>query len=103
MKAQKAKKWKMEPVPALLNSLYGRLENGPFFVTCGGGGGAQKLTPKKPKCKEIKAHKVKMKIIEGLQGQNERKSRPKKPKWKEITYKAKIKGNEGPQGQNERK
>ena len=36
-------------------------------------GGAQKLTPKRPKCKEMKAHKAKMQGNEGPQGQNARK------------------------------
>ena len=37
------------------------------------GGGAQKLTQKRPKCKEMKAHKAKMKGNESPQNQNERK------------------------------
>ena len=36
-------------------------------------GGAQKLTPKRPKYKEMKAHKAKMQGNEGPQGQNARK------------------------------
>ena len=71
----------MEPVSTLLNSLYGRLGKKAIFGNLWGGG--QKLTRKGPKCKEMKAHKAKMKGNEGSQGQNEE--------------------NEGPQGQNERK
>ena len=98
MKAQKAKNWKMEPVSTLLNFLYGRLGNGAFLATCGGG--PQKLTRKKPKCKEMKAHKAKMKGNEGSQGQNERKWRPTRPKWKDMkAHKAKMKGKEGLKGQ----
>ena len=67
-------------------------------------GGAQKPTQKKKKCKEMKAHKAKMKRNEGLKGRNARKLKPKMPKCKEMkARKAKIEGNEGPQGQNERK
>ena len=80
MNTKKAKYWKIDPVPALLNSLYGRLEKGPFLGTCGEE--PQKLTPKEPKCKEIKAHKAKMKGNEGPQGQIK-------------AQKAKMKGNEG--------
>ena len=47
-------------------------------------GGAQKPTPKRPKCKEMKAQKAK--------------------NCKEMkAHKAKMQGNEGPQGQNARK
>ena len=64
------------------------------------GGGPQKLTRKRPKYKEMKAHKAKMGGNEGPQCQNERKWKPTRPKWKEMkALKAKMKGNEGPQGQ----
>ena len=96
MKAQKAKNWKMEPAPALLESLYRRLGKRTIFGNLWGEG-PQKLTPKEPKCKEVKAHKAKMKGNEGPQGQNARKSRSTRLKWKEIkAQKAKIKGNESP-------
>ena len=60
----------------------------------------RKSKPKRPKWKEMKAQKAKMKGNEGPKGQNERKSRPNRPKWKEMkAQKAKMKGNEGPKGQ----
>ena len=71
MKAQKAKNCKMEPGLALLNSLYGTLGKRIIFGNLWGG--LQKLTPKRPKCKEIKAQKAKMQGNEGPQGQNRRK------------------------------
>ena len=54
-------------------------------------GGTPRGRPDKPKMKEMKAQKAKMKRNEGPKGQNERKWRPKKPKWKEMkAQKAKI-------------
>ena len=56
------------------------------------GGNPTSWPPKEPKCKEVKAHKAKM------------KERPTRPKCKEMkAHKAKMQGNERPQGQNERK
>ena len=100
-KAQKAKNCKMEPGLALMNSLYGTLGKRTVFGNLWGR--PEKLTPKEPKCKEMKAHKAKMQGNEGPQGQNARKWRPTRPKCKEMkAQKAKMQGNEGPQGQNER-
>ena len=62
----KAKNLKMEPGLALLNSLYGALGKRTVFGNLWGG--AHKLATKKPKCKEMKAHKAKMKGNEGPQG-----------------------------------
>ena len=83
---KRPKNWKMEPVPVLLNSLYGTL--GKRAVFCNWWRGRpQKLTRKMPKCEEMKAHKAKMKEHEA------HKAKMKKMK----AQKAKMKGNEGPQ------
>ena len=66
-------------------------------------GGAPRGSPHKPKMKEMKAQKAKMKRNEGPKGQNERKWRLKRPKWKEMkAQKAKMKGNEGPIRQSDK-
>ena len=67
---RKAKNWKLEPGPALLNSLYGTLGKRAVFGNLwgGGGGGPQKLATKKPKCKEMKAQNAKMKGNKAPQG-----------------------------------
>ena len=102
MKAEKPKCKEMKAHKAKMKGNEGpkgeKLENGAgpgaakFFVweigktgyfwqlVGGGGGGTQKLTPKDPKCNEIKAHKAKMQGNEGPQSQNKRKRRPKRPK-----------------------
>ena len=58
----------------------------------------------RPKWKEIKAQKAKMKGNQRPKGQNERESTPKRKKWKEIkAQKAKMKGNRSPKGQKIKK
>ena len=60
-------------------------------------------TAKRPKWKEMKAQKTKMKGNESPKGQNERKWKPKRLKWKEMkAQKTKMKRNEGPKDQNEK-
>ena len=71
MKAQKAKNWKMEPGPGQLNLLCKNANFTGFLATCGGG--AHELATTRPKRKEMKAQKAKMKGNEGPEGQNERK------------------------------
>ena len=71
MKAQKAKNWKMEPGPGQLNLLCKNAHFTGFLATCGGE--PHELATTRPKRKEMKAQKAKMKGNEGPKGQNKKK------------------------------
>ena len=64
-KAQKAKNWKNGAGLGAAKFFVWEIGKRSIFGNLwgGGGGGAQKLIRKRPKCKEMKAHKAKMKGI----------------------------------------